>query len=527
MNKHSINTAAAAHIETPLMATASEPGTDLFVINLCASMTPMPSVPKHLKGFERYKLYQVSKMEDGRRRYRLRLGFFTSEADAELIVGSIRSLYPAAFTACLSNEDLRYTESFAPRSAAAAVKSVQTDTHAPRPVEIPLQNSLAQPARHSNQLTAVEVPAAVPRTPAVTPAKTPAKASEAAVAEETPPVAVHTATKKAAVEPELSLEIDLRDTAASAVLPPGLAPKADVVPFHVSKGIQVPDVALELEPETRPAQAAKAVPTVQPTTADTRPTQPVAPKAVAGAKPAVADKPAAAVVREPLPPPPQIIEDYIPVLDTTLTIRTLTQTEIDDPNQPKWYVVQLALSDHPVNLDAMPKLDIFSAYSVYSVAITTGGTIRHALRLGFFREDVSAEAVSGYLKTFFPSPTITRVSAAEHSRFAEPPRKPGAPAGTADKIVPLKRTALPKTAAVATKPATAPAQTPVTTNPASPYAKITKAAGKPPAKGGTATKSLTMQLKEEARQTLLAESGIRKAPKSQSFLSRLIGRSLD
>ena len=26
---------------------------ELFVINLCASMTPMPSVPRNLKGFEK------------------------------------------------------------------------------------------------------------------------------------------------------------------------------------------------------------------------------------------------------------------------------------------------------------------------------------------------------------------------------------------------------------------------------------------------------------------------------------------
>ena len=41
------------------LPTAALEAQELFVINLCASMTPMPAVPKNLKGFEKYKLYQV------------------------------------------------------------------------------------------------------------------------------------------------------------------------------------------------------------------------------------------------------------------------------------------------------------------------------------------------------------------------------------------------------------------------------------------------------------------------------------
>jgi hypothetical protein len=82
--------------------------TGVFVINLYASMTPMPSVPKSLKGYESYRLYQVSRVEDGRHRYRLRLGFFSSEADAEIALASLRSLYPAAFTSRAGAEDMRF-----------------------------------------------------------------------------------------------------------------------------------------------------------------------------------------------------------------------------------------------------------------------------------------------------------------------------------------------------------------------------------------------------------------------------------
>ena len=111
----------------------------------------------------------------------------------------------------------------------------------------------------------------------------------------------------------------------------------------------------------------------------------------------------------------------LPELDSTQTIRALTTAELSDEEQEKWFAIQLAVSEQPVNLDTMPHLDIFEAYRLYSVASAGGGKIHHSLRLGFFREEVSAEAVSGYLKTFFPTPTVVRISIAEQTRFKDAP----------------------------------------------------------------------------------------------------------
>jgi hypothetical protein len=43
----------------------------------------------------------------------------------------------------------------------------------------------------------------------------------------------------------------------------------------------------------------------------------------------------------------------------------------------------------------------------------------HVLRLGFFSEESHAKAVAGYLGSFYESPVIKRVSAAERARFAQ------------------------------------------------------------------------------------------------------------
>jgi hypothetical protein len=43
----------------------------------------------------------------------------------------------------------------------------------------------------------------------------------------------------------------------------------------------------------------------------------------------------------------------------------------------------------------------------------------HALRLGFFGEEIAAAAVASYLTEYYEKPTIKRVSVAERERFAD------------------------------------------------------------------------------------------------------------
>jgi len=79
----------------------------------------------------------------------------------------------------------------------------------------------------------------------------------------------------------------------------------------------------------------------------------------------------------------------------------------------------LALADHAFDPDAVPNLDIFSEYRLYSVAGLDQGRVVHALRLGFFREEIGAVAVASYLAAYWDKPTIKRVSLAERERFAD------------------------------------------------------------------------------------------------------------
>jgi hypothetical protein len=113
------------------------------------------------------------------------------------------------------------------------------------------------------------------------------------------------------------------------------------------------------------------------------------------------------------------LDEPLESLESTQTMRALTATELEDIEVSRWFVIQLALADEAFDPDAVPNLDIFSEYRLYSVAGIDQGRIVHALRLGFFREEIGAVAVASYLAAYWDKPTITRVSLAERDRFAD------------------------------------------------------------------------------------------------------------
>jgi hypothetical protein len=130
----------------------------------------------------------------------------------------------------------------------------------------------------------------------------------------------------------------------------------------------------------------------------------------------------AAPARPSAPPPtiaPQPARRPAPVVDSTQTIRALTALELSDDEVSRWFVIQLMLSEQPIDPSEVPNLDIFVEYRLYSVAGIDQDGIRHALRLGFFSSESAAQAVAGYIGTFFDSPCVKRISIAEHDRFEE------------------------------------------------------------------------------------------------------------
>lgn len=91
----------------PLPATTQLGGRGPFVINLHASSAPISLSEAGIEGCRQARVYQIKRVEDHRMRYRLRLGPFSTENEAEAVLRKARETYPSALTATADAEDVR------------------------------------------------------------------------------------------------------------------------------------------------------------------------------------------------------------------------------------------------------------------------------------------------------------------------------------------------------------------------------------------------------------------------------------
>ena len=85
-------------------------------------------------------------------------------------------------------------------------------------------------------------------------------------------------------------------------------------------------------------------------------------------------------------------------------------------NAPVSFAVQLQWSVSPIQLDQVPPLAIFSAYTLYTVEGSREGRKWYGLRLGFFSDAISAKQVAYYVRSEFASVAVVPVSPQEKSR---------------------------------------------------------------------------------------------------------------
>lgn len=78
----------------------------LYVINLTASNMPMPLEMPNVRGFFGLAVFRSRRIEDGRDRYRLHLGYFESRADAERALPAVQRRYPTAWIAAAPRSGL-------------------------------------------------------------------------------------------------------------------------------------------------------------------------------------------------------------------------------------------------------------------------------------------------------------------------------------------------------------------------------------------------------------------------------------
>lgn len=96
------------------------------------------------------------------------------------------------------------------------------------------------------------------------------------------------------------------------------------------------------------------------------------------------------------------------MVDSIMTVRVL--------HEPRRYVVNLTSGTEPIEFATMQHPDALARHQVYVHELTIKGTVWHQLRLGFFRDEQSAERVAASLRKEFP---LARVATASKREWNE------------------------------------------------------------------------------------------------------------
>src|SRR5580700_4296011 len=126
---------------------------NLFVINLCAATSPVALARPEHAGLKRFIFFMSRRREEGRERFRLHMGYFDTQEEAEKLLDIVREIYPGAWAGLAPGQKLRAA---AAQNGAPAAPAVATEV-APAQLDAPLGSTPAAAAA-----AAASAPAATP-----------------------------------------------------------------------------------------------------------------------------------------------------------------------------------------------------------------------------------------------------------------------------------------------------------------------------------------------------------------------------
>jgi hypothetical protein len=459
--------AEAAGAAAPALSTGQ------FVLNLCSSTSPMALAQTDLPELKRFTFFVSRRFEEGRERFRLHMGYFATLAEAEEWLGVVREIYPGAWAGETPGRKLRERAAAAAAAQAQHAAGPQTQVQAPA-ARAPVAATPPRPAARA-VVTApapVRVPvvhAAPPVARAAAPVLSPpaVRARQAAAPARTPTAPAPAA---AIASPAQRAGAPAARVPAKAGHPPAkTAPAANAIPV-------VPRAPVPAPPQRGLSQQRSVPAAARPALAPTRAASPAAPAvtppavvgaaartAKPGAKPVFEDSNVREVLKalgdasatgetrlmrsppaprgpapaNPLsdtqvlkmletrrseesdPGPAEVDDSGIPMLKPDDTGTRLALKEAIVSNAAVAFAVQLQWSVQPVELDKVPPLAIFSAYTLYTVEGSRDGRRWYGLRLGFFSDAISAKQVAYYVRSEFTSVAVVPVSPQEKSRATE------------------------------------------------------------------------------------------------------------
>jgi hypothetical protein len=356
----------------------------------------MGLTPPTLPELKRFKFFISRRREDGRERFRLHMGYFNSQEEAEKLLDLVREIYPAAWAGVAPGQRL----------------------HAPVP-------DVAPPPLVAGPV-AVSTPPIPETAPAATVAASASAAPATAAAErpfvlslvEEPPV-----SRSAASASETPRKIDATQAPTLLALPVLAAAKREEAPnTAAAQSLDSVRAAIASLDEGKPAVIAPR-------------------RAAAPSSPAPQTPAARAPLPRPVPAqaaPAAALADQ-KSLSASQTLRVLEQgaaapgtARTTARAEPTLFAVQLHWSVQPIDQSKIPPLAIFSAYTLYGAEGNRDGRRWYGLRLGFFTDTVSAQQVANYVRSEFKAVSVVPVSVRERERAAGAmPRPKESPAPSA------------------------------------------------------------------------------------------------
>jgi hypothetical protein len=372
---------------TPVPPAAPAVDQDSFVINLCSSTTPMALTQPQLAELKSFKFFVSRRLEDGRERFRLHMGYFDSLLQAEDLLPMVREIYPGAWAGEAPGKRLRARAAAANPAPAATSRPPATAPAAPA----------APPAPVTAARPAVPTPAAGPSADLLASMPTLSAAPAGAATRPVPTMKLELVVEPPRPAPAPAAPVPAPAPTPAPAMAAAPAPKP-VPPKAARAGTPKRDASLPFDQRSNVREVLKSLD--EPAH---RPTAP-APQPATAALPAHPILPAGPAVRQ------------AGVLPDSQVLRLLEEKRGDPLNTtstPAAFSIQLQWSVQPIDLARVPPLAIFGAYTLYTVEGSREGRRWFGLRLGFFSDANSAKQVAQYVRSEFSSVAVVPVSLKE------------------------------------------------------------------------------------------------------------------
>src|SRR5581483_8405493 len=364
-----------------------------FVLNLCSSTTPMALAQTELPELKRFTFFVSRRFEEGRERFRLHMGFFASQAEAEEWLGVVRDIYPGAWAGEAPGKKLRARATEAAAAQARHAVGPQPKAAVPTPPAAaptpPAKAPAAPAARLQNAVPAAPAarpqnaaPAVPPRIPTLVPTLHPPASpplTAAAPAQAAPARAVKVAPPLSQKRPQGAMATPVKAgpaPAAARAMPTARATTAPAAPSqarpgNVAAGGQRPVArpqSFKPAPPAATAPGARPKPTTRPIATRPAAPRPAAPSAARpsahqpAAKPVFADSNVKEVLAA-LDTPDSTGETRVmrvpavaraePAEDATLTdtqVLKFLETRRDEESEPAQPVLQADAAESGISL---------------------------------------------------------------------------------------------------------------------------------------------------------------------------------